>query len=131
MLGVIVFFFKVTGTTEIYTYSHTLSLHDALPILKCGGEPRRRTERVEQFQHRHRVRLGLFVAHRGAAVDVVAAQRIAQFGGQEDHAAILPCSASCASRWRDSSQSAALVAALAARKIARLSSRNTSSHDAR
>src|SRR3546814_4985419 len=26
------FFFNVTATTEIYTYSHTLSLHDALPI---------------------------------------------------------------------------------------------------
>src|SRR3546814_11825759 len=27
------FFFNVTATTEIYTYLHTLSLHDALPIL--------------------------------------------------------------------------------------------------
>src|SRR3546814_17610303 len=26
------FFFNVTATTEIYTYRHTLSLHDALPI---------------------------------------------------------------------------------------------------
>src|SRR3546814_4909998 len=26
------FFFKYTATTEIYTYLHTLSLHDALPI---------------------------------------------------------------------------------------------------
>src|SRR3546814_15068588 len=26
------FFFKDTATTEIYTYWHTLSLHDALPI---------------------------------------------------------------------------------------------------
>src|SRR3546814_6583942 len=26
------FFFKDTATTEIYTYCHTLSLHDALPI---------------------------------------------------------------------------------------------------
>src|SRR3546814_18598265 len=26
------FFFNVTATTEIYTYCHTLSLHDALPI---------------------------------------------------------------------------------------------------
>src|SRR3546814_2589619 len=26
-----VFFFKYTATTEIYTYRHTLSLHDALP----------------------------------------------------------------------------------------------------
>src|SRR3546814_14447760 len=27
------FFFNDTATTEIYTYRHTLSLHDALPIL--------------------------------------------------------------------------------------------------
>src|SRR3546814_19597207 len=27
-----VFFFNVPATTEIYTYLHTLSLHDALPI---------------------------------------------------------------------------------------------------
>src|SRR3546814_15481827 len=37
-----VFFFKDTATTDIYTYWHTLSLHDALPI-SCGGlrRPRR------------------------------------------------------------------------------------------
>src|SRR3546814_13165587 len=29
---VIYFFFNDTATTEIYTYLHTLSLHDALPI---------------------------------------------------------------------------------------------------
>src|SRR3546814_19031552 len=28
----IVFFFNDTATTEIYTYGHTLALHDALPI---------------------------------------------------------------------------------------------------
>src|SRR3546814_11925309 len=28
------FFFNDTATTEIYTYVHTLSLHDALPISK-------------------------------------------------------------------------------------------------
>src|SRR3546814_19152919 len=41
-----VFFFNDTATTEIYTYLHTLSLHDALPILVnvaglqhgCGGQ---------------------------------------------------------------------------------------------
>src|SRR3546814_10192910 len=31
------FVFKYTSTTEIYTYCHTLSLHDALPIL--GDKP--------------------------------------------------------------------------------------------
>src|SRR3546814_6691617 len=32
------FFFNDTATTEIYTYGHTLSLHDALPI--CIGRQR-------------------------------------------------------------------------------------------
>src|SRR3546814_6201445 len=31
------FFFNDTATTEIYTYGHTLSLHDALPI--CSAAP--------------------------------------------------------------------------------------------
>src|SRR3546814_17507392 len=30
------FFFNETATTEIYTYGHTLSLHDALPICESG-----------------------------------------------------------------------------------------------
>src|SRR3546814_12511332 len=39
------FFFNDTATTEIYTYLHTLSLHDALPIYRAvpgpeGGPPR-------------------------------------------------------------------------------------------
>src|SRR3546814_20124266 len=29
-------FFKYTATTEIYTYCHTLSLHDARPSLRPG-----------------------------------------------------------------------------------------------
>src|SRR3546814_17918959 len=37
-------FFNDTATTEIYTYGHTLSLHDALPIslvnLAAGGGER-------------------------------------------------------------------------------------------
>src|SRR3546814_17413406 len=33
-LSTLFFFFKDTATTDIYTYCHTLSLHDALPI--CG-----------------------------------------------------------------------------------------------
>src|SRR3546814_10961906 len=32
-----VFFFNDTATTEIYTYGHTLSLHDALPICLRAG----------------------------------------------------------------------------------------------
>src|SRR3546814_18278552 len=32
-----IFFFNDTATTEIYTYWHTLSHHDALPISDVGG----------------------------------------------------------------------------------------------
>src|SRR3546814_12351638 len=40
------FFFNDTATTEIYTYVHTLSLHDALPSCRAQGagarcQPRR------------------------------------------------------------------------------------------
>src|SRR3546814_17464404 len=33
----LIFFFNDTATTEIYTYWHTLSLHDALPISALSG----------------------------------------------------------------------------------------------
>src|SRR5216110_2862419 len=36
-----IFFFNDTATTEIYTSSHTLSLHDALPISARGRGARR------------------------------------------------------------------------------------------
>src|SRR3546814_17850587 len=40
--GIFGFFFNDTATTEIYTYCHTLSLHDALPIsLGLGAAGRR------------------------------------------------------------------------------------------
>src|SRR3546814_8510430 len=42
------FVFDVTATTEIYTYVHTLSLHDALPI--CAA-PRRRRQRQRQARN--------------------------------------------------------------------------------
>src|SRR3546814_10322534 len=32
------FFFNDTATTDIYTYRHTLSLHDALPILTTSTD---------------------------------------------------------------------------------------------
>src|SRR3546814_19415049 len=35
------FFFKDTAATEIYTYGHTLSLHDALPICVVNAQFRR------------------------------------------------------------------------------------------
>src|SRR3546814_7266987 len=34
----VVVFFNETATTESYTYGHTLSLHDALPILDVHGK---------------------------------------------------------------------------------------------
>src|SRR3546814_17158216 len=34
MMRLFIFFFNDTASTEIYTYLHTLSLHDALPIYK-------------------------------------------------------------------------------------------------
>src|SRR3546814_15119570 len=39
-LDVCDFFFNDTATTEIYTYRHTLSLHDALPISRPATAPR-------------------------------------------------------------------------------------------
>src|SRR3546814_4776570 len=37
---ILFFFFNDTATTEIYTYGHTLSLHDALPIFVELGQLR-------------------------------------------------------------------------------------------
>src|SRR3546814_21177599 len=39
--SVVYFCFNVTATTEFYTYLHTLSLHDALPIWWHGNTPPR------------------------------------------------------------------------------------------
>src|SRR3546814_12464412 len=36
--SICIFFFKETATTEIYTFLHTLSLHDALPICALGDQ---------------------------------------------------------------------------------------------
>src|SRR3546814_10413937 len=51
MLLFLFFFFNDTATTESYTYLHTLSLHDALPIYGVGevriAGSRERTVRVE------------------------------------------------------------------------------------
>src|SRR3546814_14170289 len=40
------FFFNDTSTTEIYTYGHTLSLHDALPIYLKKGDMANEAERL-------------------------------------------------------------------------------------
>src|SRR3546814_16783681 len=44
------FFFKDTATTEIYTYCHTLSLHDALPISFPGRVADGHAERAEMLE---------------------------------------------------------------------------------
>src|SRR3546814_5421444 len=49
MVLVSVFFFNDTATTEIYTYLHTLSLHDALPIfLRGSSDPHIRLAEMDQ-----------------------------------------------------------------------------------
>src|SRR3546814_18549893 len=45
------FFFNYTATTEIYTYRHTLSLHDALPICAKTPEDGQRLHRRPRCEH--------------------------------------------------------------------------------
>src|SRR3546814_11256124 len=45
-----IFFFNDTATTEIYTYLHTLSLHDALPIYPAAGADLGQARRHEQSE---------------------------------------------------------------------------------
>src|SRR3546814_10642552 len=49
------FFVNDTATTEIYTYLHTLSLHDALPICLGGGVQRCRAGRRRTGRCRKRL----------------------------------------------------------------------------
>src|SRR3546814_2461983 len=50
-------FFNATATTEIYTYGHTLSLHDALPIYHEPVTPRHakptKSHKKDQCLHRY------------------------------------------------------------------------------
>src|SRR3546814_7957056 len=48
-----IFFFNDPATTEIYTYLHTLSLHDALPISHRVGVDRPAGEGAVQVDHVH------------------------------------------------------------------------------
>src|SRR3546814_20581743 len=54
------FFFNYTATNEIYTYLHTLSLHDALPIWKflsvCGCSARSSSPSSSSCRH------GIFIS---------------------------------------------------------------------
>src|SRR3546814_3319571 len=46
------FFFNDPATTEIYTYGHTLSLHDALPILHGWlGKAARQSHTEAKYRH--------------------------------------------------------------------------------
>src|SRR3546814_9464804 len=47
------FFVYVPATTEIYTYGHTLSLHDALPIGPRGGPGGPWRDRAGQARRPH------------------------------------------------------------------------------
>src|SRR5881398_4263614 len=56
MYFVVFFFFNDTATTEIYTLSDTLSLHDALPISRRShrhpeGEPQPVRQHVRSEEH--------------------------------------------------------------------------------
>src|SRR3546814_17097814 len=52
LLVSILFFFNDTATTEIYTYLHTLSLHDALPISLEMGQADAREGRLRHEDDR-------------------------------------------------------------------------------
>src|SRR5216110_4105055 len=65
------FFFNDTATTEIYTSSHTLSLHDALPICRHRrgllqrhhgprGTGRRSEEHTSELQSRELISYAVF-----------------------------------------------------------------------
>src|SRR3546814_13407872 len=65
---VVFFFFIDTATTEIYTYGHTLSLHDALPIYLVAEHGRDQDGGQRHRAGRHRL---LPLAAGGAAADAV------------------------------------------------------------
>src|SRR3546814_10360009 len=49
-----ILFFNDTATTEIYTYRHTLSLHDALPICRSSDDDDQPARRFRGRRHRAR-----------------------------------------------------------------------------
>src|SRR3546814_4515965 len=100
-LGFVFFKQKTAYEMRISDWSSDVCSSDLVAVLgQFGRQPCRRAERIEQLDDRRRVE-ALFLIVTGAARNVVGAKREAQFGGEEDHAAILPsCRAACASRWR-------------------------------
>src|SRR3546814_11678236 len=63
----ICFFFNVTATTEIYTYCHTLSLHDALPISDVVSAHRMPEEMLAYGREAAERGLSVIVAGAGGA----------------------------------------------------------------
>src|SRR3546814_11180767 len=74
--------FNNTRTTEIYTYGHTLSLHDALPIWPARLRPRARQPlAAEGLRSHHRA------DHRAVDVEIADMRvRLGHLGGARDAA---------------------------------------------
>src|SRR5690606_20912595 len=98
-------------------------------VIQFGCQPVPFAQRIEELHDRHMI---------GVALAAIGEELRAQFVGQEDHAALLsiaaapgslPSAPSPVSGRKASSQSAALLAWEAARTMARLSSRSTSSQE--
>src|SRR3546814_12265630 len=96
-------------------------------LAEFGRQPRRRAEGIEELDHGTGIGFRPFALRVHFLTDRIGTQRLAQFVGEEDHAALLPSApARWASRWRARSQSAALVADTPARHNARVPTRTHS-----
>src|SRR3546814_11261218 len=77
-----VVFFKDTATTEIDTYGHTLSLHDALPISRL--RPRGHDHRLWAADRHGRLGLRLLPVAAGRGPAVLDAPRLRRRGARQD-----------------------------------------------
>src|SRR3546814_12723923 len=99
------FFFTDTAPTEIYTYCHTLSLHDALPILDTGSDLKVQYGRRERRLTLLRGRADFRVQHdsdRPFVVLVGDASVTAtgtRFQRSEERRVGKECVSTCRSRW--------------------------------
>src|SRR3546814_1459347 len=84
------FSFNEPATTEIYTYLHTLSLHDALPILSVHAECRALARCIEArvrhlkravSRHAQSLEMSLAVADSSTPLDTIAARSLGGNGG--------------------------------------------------
>src|SRR3546814_14143506 len=89
------FFFKDPATTEIYTYGHTLSLHDALPISRHRG--RAAKERADLGKRGQVSRARAAASHLAASPGMVV--DLAEILG-EDHGSVVPSAISRAVNFR-------------------------------